>query len=195
MGKITMFSLVMALTGCASHMAQMKIDPVKVNETQATLRIESPDLADYTDIPLFAKKQVDVTLSTFGGCSPDPERRFRHDDAAILGKAKLTPKEYIQSVTIPADADLAIYVDSRESLFGSTYICGRAVRFRSESAEQYVLHFKPRGQMDTTVCEMSLTQRRGGKEVPVTSARYAIKEKKGLWKDFWLGSALSFCAH
>ena len=43
MRKITMMSL--ALTGCASHMVQMKIDPPKVIGAQATLRIESPDLA------------------------------------------------------------------------------------------------------------------------------------------------------
>jgi len=195
MRKITVLSLVVAVTGCTSHMVQMKIDPAKVNGAQATLRIESPDLASFGDIPLFATTQVDVTLSTFGGCSPDPKQPLRHDDAAILGKAKLTPREYVQSVTIPADADLAFYVDSFENYVGSTYTCGRAVRFRSESAGQYVLHFKPHDQMHGTVCEMSLLQSRDGKDVPVNSARYAIREKKGFWKDFWLGKDLSFCVH
>jgi hypothetical protein len=177
----------LALLAMIGGAQQMKIDPARMGAAQATLRIESPDVAGYKTIPLFSVKVVHVTLSTFAGCPADTKQAPKLTE---LGKATLTPKQNTQSVTIPGDMDLAILADSTESSGGNSVSCGRALRFRSESGGQYVLRFTPHRPWHAVDCKMTLVESRDGQEVSVPSAHDAMLEDKGFWK----GSELNICA-
>jgi len=171
--------------GCAQP---MQIAPSQIGEAQATLRIEAPDLAGYTAIPLVNYKIVNVTLSRFAGCADGAPRE---DADGELGKATLTPKETRQSVSIPAGVELAIVAESVENVSGSAYSCRRAVRFGSEPGGSYVLRFTPHRTFGARLsCGMEIKELRQGVESPVTSARHAVVEDKGVWR----GRELNLCA-
>lgn len=173
------------MAGCAQPMA---IAPSQLGDARATLRIEAPDLAGYTSVPLVNHKVVNVTLSRFPGCADGAQRADTDSD---LGKATLTPRENSQSVSIPAGVELAVFAESSEVTGGSSYSCRRAVRFRSELGGNYVLRFTPHRTFATRrTCGMEIRELREGAESPVASAHHAVVADKG----FWRGRELDLCA-
>ena len=189
MKVVLAFALVALIAGCGS--TPMKIDPTQIGEEHATLRIESPDLADLRSIPLVEQHEVDITLSRFPGCAPE---KVTHDATRTLGAATLTPKDYAQDVSIPTGSELAIHAFSNQAGLGKTDSCAMAVRFASKPGIHYVLRFKPAVSPlfvgKTALCNMTLTEVQDGVEHPVPAAHFAVARYEGFWK----GEQLDLCA-
>lgn len=157
-----------ALVGCVTS-TPMQIDLSHIGNAQATLRIEAPGLSEH--VSKLRSMSVDVSLSRFPGCHTSATSA---KSLTPIGEATLTPKESVQTVTIPAGVELAIYAESVEFTALNDSKCANVLRFFSEPGKRYVLSFKPHESFGFGYCEMQILTSSNGSISPVASAHYGV---------------------
>ena len=153
----------------------------------ATVMIESTELASMKSIPILNSKKLKFSISSFTGCPVDTKQIPALKE---LTEGTLAPKKSTESVTVPGDADLAVFAEYTNASGGNSISCGRALRFHSEPGKMYHVRYTPPRPWHTVSCDMTIVESQDGNELPVPSAHDALLQNNGFWK----GSELNICA-
>lgn len=153
----------------------------------ATVVIESAELASMKSIPILNSKKLKFSVSSFTGCPADTKQIPALKE---LAEGTLAPKKSAESVTVPGDADLAVFAEYTNASGGNSVSCGRALRFHSEPSKTYHVRYTPPRPWHIVSCDMTIVESQDGNELPVPSAHDALLQNNGFWK----GSELNICA-
>ena len=153
----------------------------------ASVIIASTALAGMRSIPLFDSRKIEFTVSSFDGCPADARQSPVLKE---LAHGTLMPKKSAETVTVPADTELAVFVEYTNASGGNSISCERALRFHSEPGKTYRVSYTRPHPWDRVSCDMTIVETRDGNELPVPSAHAALLEDKGFWK----GSDLNICS-
>ena len=158
--------------------------------TTASVLIDSAELDKLTSIPIINSRVLKFSVSTFEGCPADVKQ---FPVTTEVSHGKLSPKTNSTTVTVPVDKDIAVFAEYTNASGGNSISCERALRFHSEPAKSYHVHYVLPRPWHIVSCGMTIVETRDGTDVPVPSAHDALLGNRGFGN--WRGlSNMNVCA-
>ncbi len=163
---------VLFLLSCSSPVV---VDKSSFSAGQTTLEVNAVEFDKQLSLPPFTTKHIKIRLEEFWGC--------QGTDAVTkkIGSGRLTTKDHIQKVTIPANKELVLALEYVDISSSGSARCETMVKFVAAEGMDYVYLFNT-GPYPPK-CSGQILEVHGDELVPAPLAVYPATKRKNFLMD------------